>query len=252
MSTKESVRAEAGRPSLQGQRVVLLGGTSGLGLATAQAAAAAGADVVVASSSQRRVDAALQSLPAGARGHAVDLSREEAVRALFEQLGPFDHLVFTAGENLELTTLAAAQLDQARRFFDLRYWGAFMAAKYGSPKLRRGGSIVLTGGSASARPRAGWALGASLCAAMEGLTRALAVELAPIRVNLVAPGVVRTELWGKLGAAEREALFAGVGQQLLVGRVGEPGDIAAAYVFLMANGYSTGEILNVNGGAHLV
>jgi NAD(P)-dependent dehydrogenase (short-subunit alcohol dehydrogenase family) len=240
--------------TLQGKRVVVLGGTSGLGLATAKAAAEAGAQLVVASSSRHRVDAALEALPktASATGHAVDLSKEEAVRALFETIGAFDHLVFTAGENLELMTLDRAELAKARHFFELRYWGAFTAAKYGSPKLRKGGSIVFTGGSAAARPQSGWALGASVCAAMEGLTRALAVELAPIRVNLVAPGVVRTELWGKLSEPQRDAMFAELGKKLPVGRVGEPSDIAQAFVFLMSNGYSSGEILNVNGGANLV
>jgi len=83
----------------------------------------------------------------------------------------------------------------ARDFFALRYWGAFMAAKYGSDHIRPGGSIVFTSGLAGLRPHVGWSLGASICAAMEGLTRALAVELAPIRVNIVSPGVVKSPLW---------------------------------------------------------
>jgi NAD(P)-dependent dehydrogenase (short-subunit alcohol dehydrogenase family) len=86
-------------------------------------------------------------------------------------------------------------LPQRGTFFALRYWGAFMAAKYGSDHIRPGGSIVFTSGLAGLRPHVGWSLGASICAAMEGLTRALAVELAPIRVNIVSPGVVKSPLW---------------------------------------------------------
>src|ERR1700727_2768721 len=110
-------------------------------------------------------------------------------RALFARLGQFDHLVFTAGETLQLGSLATTDVDAARRFFTLRYWGAYCAAKYGSASVRKGGSIVFTSGIAGQRPHAGWALGASICAAMEGLTRALAVELAPVRVNAVSPRV---------------------------------------------------------------
>ncbi len=238
--------------TLQGKRVVLLGGTSGIGLATARAAAKAGATLVVASSSQARVDAALQQLPAGTTGHAVDLTQEQSFRDLFEKVGAFDHLTFTAGENLQLSTIAGSDVAAARRFFELRYWGAFMAAKYGSGRIRAGGSIVLTGGSAFTRPQSGWAVAASICGAMEGLTRALAVELAPIRVNLVAPGVVRTELWGGMSEADREGLFRAFGAKLLVGRVGQADEIGDAYVYLMSNGFMTGQVVDIDGGSSLV
>ena len=238
--------------TLQGKRVVLLGGTSGIGLATARAAAKAGATLVVASSSQARVDAALQQLPAGTTGHAVDLTQEQSFRDLFEKVGAFDHLTFTAGENLQLSTIAGSDVAAARRFFELRYWGAFMAAKYGSGRIRAGGSIVFTGGSAFARPQSGWAVAASICGAMEGLTRALAVELAPIRVNLVAPGVVRTELWGGMSEADREGLFRAFGAKLLVGRVGQADEIGDAYVYLMSNGFMTGQVVDIDGGSSLV
>jgi NAD(P)-dependent dehydrogenase (short-subunit alcohol dehydrogenase family) len=169
--------------TFEGKRIVVLGGSSGIGLATAQAAAKGGASVVIASSRRTRVDQALATLPAGGEGHALDLADEAAVQALFAMLGSFDHLVFTAGEALQLGSLASTDVDAARSFFGLRYWGAFLAAKYGSGSIRPGGSIVFTSGLAGKRPQAGWALAASMCSAMEGLTRALAVELVPIRVK---------------------------------------------------------------------
>jgi NAD(P)-dependent dehydrogenase (short-subunit alcohol dehydrogenase family) len=156
--------------TLNGQRIVVLGGSSGIGLATAQAAARKGARVVIASSRKDRIEAALVTLPTGSEGHVLDLADGDATRALFARLGSFDHLVFTAGETLQLGSLATTDLDAARRFFGLRYWGAYCAAKYGSSSIGEGGSIVFTSGIAGQRPHSGWALGASICAAMEGLT----------------------------------------------------------------------------------
>jgi NAD(P)-dependent dehydrogenase (short-subunit alcohol dehydrogenase family) len=252
------VKAEGDRDmTLNGKRIVVLGGSSGIGLATAQAAAREGAAVVIVSSRKARVDQALATLPAGTEGQvhegaAVDLTDEKAVRALFAKLGSFDHLVFTAGETLQLGSLAHTDVEAARRFFGLRYWGAFVAAKYGSGSIRPGGSIVFTSGLAGQRPHAGWALGASICSAMEGLTRALAVELAPIRVNIVSPGVVKTPLWAEMTDKDREALYRQTEEKLLVGHVGEPAEIAEAYLYLMRQTYGTGQVLPVDGGGALV
>jgi NAD(P)-dependent dehydrogenase (short-subunit alcohol dehydrogenase family) len=238
--------------TLNGKRIVVLGGSSGIGLATAQAAAREGASVVIASSRKARVDGAVATLPTGTEGHVLDLVDSDAVQALFARLGSFDHLVFTAGETLRLGSLATTDLDAARRFFTLRYWGAYCAAKFGSSGIRSGGSIVFTSGLAGRRPHPGWSLGASICAAMEGLTRALAVELAPIRVNIVCPGVVRTPLWANMAEAERAALYQEVSDKLPVGHVGDPEEIAQAYLYLMRQTYSTGQVLVVDGGAVLV
>jgi NAD(P)-dependent dehydrogenase (short-subunit alcohol dehydrogenase family) len=238
--------------TLHGKRIVVLGGSSGIGLAVAQAAARERADVIIASSRQARVDAALKTLPPRAEGHAVDLSEETAIEALFLRLGSFDHLVFTAGENLQLESLASIDVEVARRFFGLRYWGALLAAKYGSPNIREGGSVVFTSGIAGQRPRPGWSVAASICSAMEGLTRALAVELAPVRVNIVSPGVVRTPLWAEMREAEREELYRRTAERLPVGHVGEPDEIAEAYLYLMRQSYTTGQVVVVDGGAALV
>lgn len=238
--------------ALSNKRVVLLGGTSGIGFATAQVAAREGAEVVVSSSKPASVQRALAHLPDGSEGHVLDLSREEQVRDFFDRLGEFDHLVFTAGEQLQLEELAAISLEQARRFFDLRFWGAFIAAKYGSRRIRTGGSIVLTSGTAGQRPKKGWTVAASIVGAVEALTRALAVELAPIRVNVVCPGLVRTDLWDNMPEATRSAMYQATSQALPVGRIGEASDLAETYLYLMREGYSTGQVIIVDGGATLV
>jgi NAD(P)-dependent dehydrogenase (short-subunit alcohol dehydrogenase family) len=240
------------RNSLQNRRVVVLGGSSGIGLEVAKQAASQGASVVIASSSAERVRNAVESVGGEAQGEALDVSDERAVATFFSKLGAFDHLAFTAGDSLQLHDLAATDLPSARHAFELRYWAALAAVKYGSPHIRKEGSIVLTTGIAGQRPRKGWVIAASVCGTIEALTRALAVELAPIRVNAVCPGIVRTNLWQSMSEPERERLFESVGKSLPVGRVGEAHDLAQTYLFLMQEGFSTGQTVVVDGGAVLV
>ncbi|WP_067891930.1 SDR family oxidoreductase [Nocardia vaccinii] len=238
--------------TLEDKRVVLLGGTAGIGLATAQAAAAAGARVVVVSSNPDNVAKASAQLPTGAQGETVDLSRESEIEALFARLGAFDHLVYTAGESLALFPLQDVAIDAAQRFFQTRFWGAYTSVKYAVPHINTGGSIVLSSGSAVQRPTPGWTVSASILGAIEALGRALAVELAPIRVNVVRPGLVRTELWREFPVDVREELFRTHGGALPVGRVGAAEDLARSYVHLMEQEYATGGVLTVDGGGLLV
>ena len=238
--------------TLQDKRVVLLGGTSGIGLATAQLAADQGATLIVASSNPESVKRALDALPASTHGEALDLTDADAVANFFAGLEPFDHLVFTAGESLTLLEVASMDLDRARKAFELRYFGALGAVGSALPLLRPGGSIVLTTGAAADRPGPGWSVSASICGAMDSLVRALAVELAPLRVNAVKPGVVRSPLWSDQSPEDEQALYDETARNLPVGRVGEVTDIAAAYVYLMNQGYATGTILSVDGGHVLV
>jgi NAD(P)-dependent dehydrogenase (short-subunit alcohol dehydrogenase family) len=134
----------------------------------------------------------------------------------------------------------------------VRVFGALGAVKHAAAAIRPGGSIVLTHGIASARPQPGWAVGAAVCGAMDAMTRALAVELAPVRVNAVSPGFVRTPLWNPIPEAEREALFRERGGKLLTRRVGEAAEIAEAYCYLMENTFTTGQTVVVDGGGVLV
>jgi len=237
---------------LKNKKVVVLGGSSGIGLAVAQAAALAGAHTIIVSSNQQRIDNALKEIGRNSEGHVADLTNEQQVKQLFSTLGNFDHLVFTAGEHLVIGNIGDAVMEDARAFFNVRYWGAVMAVKYASPHINAGGSIVLTSGIASRRPGKGWFLGTSICAAMEGFTRAMAVELAPLRVNLVSPGIVRTNLWNNLPEADRENLYKSFADSLLVKRVGEAEDIAKTYLYLMTQQFSTGQVLIVDGGGVLV
>lgn len=238
--------------NLKGKKVVIIGGSAGIGLATAKSIVQKGANVIIASSNQQRIHKALQEIGDQANGFVIDVTDELQVKSFFEKIGPFDHLIFTAGENIMLSNVEDTALETAKNYFNIRYWGAFTAVKYAAPFINSTGSIVLTSGIASNRPNKGWALGASICAAMEGFTRALAMELAPIRVNIVSPGVIKTELWGSMSESERNEMYANIGNALPVKRVGETEDIAKTFVYLLEQEYGTGQTLIIDGGTSLV
>ncbi|MGC5039842.1 SDR family oxidoreductase [Streptomyces sp. DT190] len=229
-------------------RVVVLGGSSGIGLAVARRAADAGAHVTIASRRARSIEQALEQLPAGVVGRTVDASSGEAVAAFFDDLGEFDHLAYTAGENLTGLPLADCTADRARQFFALRLFHALDAVRLAVPHLTPHGSVTLVSGTAAYRGGPGWTLGAAVSGAVVSAARSLAVELAPIRVNVVAPGVIRTPLWDGMSAADREGMYAGLARSLPLRRVGDPDDVAKAFLALMDQDYATGVVSVVDGG----
>lgn len=238
--------------NLSNKKIVVIGGSSGIGLATAKLAASKGGHVIIVSSNQQRIDNALEELPYSSKGFVTDVTNESQVKALFEKIGLFDHLIFTAGESLILENVADTALEVARNFFNVRFWGAFAAVKYAIPFIRATGSITLSSGIASNRPKKAWALGASICAAMEGFARAMAMELAPTRVNTVSPGMVKTALWSGMPEIDRETMYTDIGNALLVKRVGEANDIAKAFIYTMEQDFGTGQTLIVDGGTSLI
>jgi NAD(P)-dependent dehydrogenase (short-subunit alcohol dehydrogenase family) len=234
--------------TLAHQRIVIIGGSSGMGLATARAAAAAGAAVTIASSDQGRLDTALTGLPANCDGAVIDTRNEADVAALFARVGQLDHMVYTAAEAPGQWALKDLSLKEARQLFEVSFWGAIAAVKHAAPHLRPGGSIVLTSGTIGVRPAPGAALAASGASAIEGLTRGLAVELAPIRVNAVRPGVIRTPMWDRIPEPQRGVLFTTLADRTLTKTVGEADQIAATHLYLMENHFVTGTVLTVDGG----
>jgi NAD(P)-dependent dehydrogenase (short-subunit alcohol dehydrogenase family) len=237
--------------AIAGQRVVVIGGTSGIGLAVARAVAEGGGIPVVASSSKKNVDNAVAEIGGAAEGQQVDAADEESVRSLFERIGEFDHLVYTAGPYLLFKPLSEVTLAEARDSFDVRYWGAFAAAKYGAPALRPGGSLVFTSGIISTRPSANLAAPVSATGAVEALTRSLAVELSPIRVNTVRLGPVgrKPEPGSEHDQAE---LYKQISEKLPIKRMGTAQEAAAGYLHLMENGFVTGTVFTLDGGYVLV
>lgn len=240
-------------PTLPDQHVVVIGGSSGMGLATAVAAAAAGARVTVAGRDPARLERACERIGAPARARTLDVVDEAQVRAFFDAIEPFDHLVITAHASSVVTgaiaPLADMTLAAARAFMETKFWGPFMAAKHGRAKLAPRGSMVFFSGAAGTRKLLPdhTAIGATN-GAVEAFARQLAREIAPQRVNVIAAGLVRTPTYDGLPAAARDAMYTRYAAQALVGRVGEPEDIARAAVYLMASDYVTGQIHEIDGG----
>jgi NAD(P)-dependent dehydrogenase (short-subunit alcohol dehydrogenase family) len=234
---------------LKGKKVIILGGTSGFGLATARAAAAEGAEVVVVSRSQANVDNALAELPKGTKGASLDVTDEGAVQKFFSSTGGLDHLVYCAGDALPAEVIST---EDARKFFEVRFWGMYIAARAASSYIRQGGSITLTNGILALRPWKGFSAVSAVAGAVESLTRGLALDMAPIRVNTVCAGMIKTALWSGMTEADREAMYADQAKKLPVGRVGEVDDVAETYLYLMKSDFSTGQIVVIDGGAVIV
>jgi NAD(P)-dependent dehydrogenase (short-subunit alcohol dehydrogenase family) len=239
---------------LSSKRVLVVGGGSGIGYAVAELAAQAGAAVVIASSNQDRVDAAAKQLGDRVVAQQLDITDEPMVAAFFEGQGRFDHIVTTAGDWVASgggfrTPLAELDLTAAAASFRVRFWGALTLAKHAARTMPAGGSFTLTGGMIAHRPTKGACVATSVAGAIEHLTRGLAIELAPIRVNAVCLGLFRTGIWDRIPEAIRAQQLANMTSKLLVPRIGEPDEAARAYAYLMECDYVTGQILYVEGGS---
>lgn len=233
--------------SLSEQKVVILGGNSGIGAGVAFAALEKGAEVFLAS---RRTG---HQQPLSTRLHYLqaDITQASSLQALFAEVGHFDHLVITAGPDVKAKSLAETSLDDARQNFEVKFWGALQAVQLALPHLAEKGSITLTSGLLSRKFVAGQIIKTTLNAALEASGKLLAKELAPRRVNVVSPGVTATEAYDTMSSEQRQAMFDRVGAGLPVGRVGQPADLASAYLLLMENGFMTGTVIDVDGGGLL-
>ncbi|TPL96007.1 SDR family oxidoreductase [Mesorhizobium sp. B2-3-10] len=241
--------------SISNQRILIVGGGSGMGLALARRCLAAGAEVIIAGRGENRLRQAREALgnPAGLGMATVDIAREDQVGALFAGIGGLDHIVSTAADiEGAYRLLPELGLEAAQRVVDSKLFGPLLLAKHGAPRLAAAGSMTFVSGIAAYRPAARGSVVAAVNAALEGLVRALAIELAPLRVNAVSPGWVDTEIWAQVAGDRKADTLAAMAERLPVGRIGQPEDIADAIAFLIGNGFATGTTLHVEGGHRLV
>lgn len=262
---------------LAGKHVLIIGGSSGIGYGVAEASLEHGATVTISSSNASRLSAAAQKLSAAYpsasaegrinAGVVCDLSNEDMLEANIANLFAttttvagsntttiINHVVYCAGDALATLPLADASLARVKQAGAVRFFGPLLAAREAAKHLPRSSasSFTLTSGSVAQRPIAGgWAVVGSYATGLLGMARSLVLELAPVRVNCVAPGVVDTGLW-RMGDAEKEEMFRGVEEKLPTRRVGRVEDVAEAFLYLMKDGNATGSVVSTNGGALLV
>lgn len=231
---------------LDGATVVVIGGSSGIGLACAQVACDAGASIVIASRSPEKIEHAKARIGTDVRTLVVDVTDEASVRDLFEQVGRVDHLVVSAAETAA-AKVAEAEEANVRSTLDIRVWGGFYAAKHAASRME-GGSITFLSGTSAHKPYPGSAMVAASSGAIEAFARTLALELAPVRVNTICAGFVDTPLLDAYYGDRREEEVKKLAASLPVGRIGTPEDIADGAMFLMGNGFVTGTVLHIDGG----
>ena len=237
--------------ALEGTSVVVVGASSGMGLATAIAARQAGANVTIVARDPGRLETARLAVGDETRSFAFDAADSDAVEAMFAELGSVDHVACFTGEQ-PASAVAETTHDQYQRALDARVWAARNLCASGAPRMSANGSFTFCSGLSSVRPRPGRAAGAAATAALESYARGMAVELAPIRVNTVCPGSFDTPVLDRAFGDRKEEAMKPYLSTLPLKRLGRPDELAHAVLFLMTNGYTTGTVLHINGGALLI
>ena len=235
---------------LKDKHVLVIGGGSGIGFGIAKGAVEEGAKVMIASRNAGKIAEKAKSI--GATGAVLDVSEEANIAAFFKEHTGFDHIAFTAGDTdvLSMGLLSDLDLKQAANRFNTRFWGAVAVAKHGAIKLPPGGSFTFTNGMLAHRPMKGMPLVSASATAAEGLARGLAVDLAPVRVNCVCPGLIETEMWDKFPKGYRDMLTA-MTHRPLVPRPGRTDEAGEAYLTCMRNSFLTGQVIKIEGGVAL-
>jgi len=233
---------------LEGQRVLVVGGSSGIGRATAEIATQAGARVAIAARSEERLLRAAAEIGGATETLVADILDDVSIASLFDRR-EWDHVVVTASA-VRIAPVREIPLETALASFDSKFWGFYRIARHAN--IRAGGSLGVVTGYLATRPVAGRALMSAINAALEALTRGLALEMKPVRVNAVSPGLVATEMWAGMPEAEREALFSRTAAAYPAGVIGQPEDVAAQLLLLASSPYATGTVVTLDGGASLI
>ena len=238
--------------SFDGQRVVIIGASAGIGEAAAKAFAAQGAAVTITGRSRERLDLAAQRIDCPVQVAEVDATSRRALDSFFAATGTVDHLVLTASPGA-VGVSPIASLDEAalRKAFDGKFFAHVNAIQAALPRLRSDGSVTMVTAASARAAFPGTAGIAAANGALETMVAPLAVELAPLRVNAVSPGVIDTHWWSAMPEEQRRAYFDSVAAVSPVRRVGKPDDVAVAIVYLAGADFVTGTILECTGGSNL-
>lgn len=235
---------------LTNRKIVIIGGSSGMGLSVAKKSYQYGGQVIIASRNQEKLRAAAEHIGAGTETITVDTTSEQSVSQLFSQVGEIDHLVIP-GSSVRTGTLRELPLEDALFTMQSKFWGPYLCAKHA--RIAPDGSITLFSGILSRRPGSNDAVLGPVNAAVESLGKALARDLAPVRVNTISPGMTSgTGAYLGMDEKSREHMYTSIASRLPVGRVGTPDNIADATIMVMLNPFITGTVIDVDGGGLLV
>jgi len=233
---------------LRGKKIVIVGGSSGMGLAAAKTLAEAGGQVLIASRSSDKLERAKAAIGMYVDTRTLDIRDDRQVSDFFRNMKGLDHLVISAADAV-LGPFLEVEIEAAQEFFESKFWGAYRVARYAAPGMQKDGSITFFSGAASQRGTPGLSVGSAINAAIEALGRTLAVELAPLRVNTIAPGLIDTPVWQAVGTEDqKQALFTAQAAKLPLKRIGRAEDVGHAVRYLIENTYTTGSVLFVDGG----
>lgn len=235
----------------QNKRIVIIGGSSGIGLAAAKLVVAQGGEVIIASRSSEKLEKAKMELDGQVKSYVLDITKEEEVKLFFANVGTIDHLVVTAAETAGGSFLLS-DTETDKKMFDNKYWGQYYATKYGAKTISPEGSITLFSGIVAYKAMVGSATLSAINAAVAALGKTLALELAPIRVNVISPGIIDTPSRSKMPEVSRNEFYMGVANKLPVKRVGEADDVAKGILYLLSNSFVSGTVLHVDGGHTLI
>jgi NAD(P)-dependent dehydrogenase (short-subunit alcohol dehydrogenase family) len=237
--------------SLENQRVVIIGGSSGIGLATARILAAAGANVIIAGRRPEKVDQALAILGGSVTGEVVDATSREDTLNLFRRIGPFDHLVLTLAGHEGAGEFRTLDFDMLRRVFEAKFWPQLIAAQTSLDFLRKDGSLTIVSAVTGHTAYSGASGFATVNGALEAIVPTLALELQPLRVNAVSPGGIETPFWDGIPSEMREEFFAQSAAITPVKRFGRPEDVAQVIEMLIGNSFITSTTIDCDGGARI-
>ncbi|MCV9877504.1 SDR family oxidoreductase [Brenneria izbisi] len=229
----------------EGKHVLVVGGSSGVGFETARQFINYGAHVTIASRNKKKLEDANLELNNKAKISILDFTNDSSLSSFFEKAQKWDHVVITAAVT-PMGSIKELTLDNAKAAMESKFWGAYRIAR--EVKINAGGSLTLVSGYLASRPKKNTVLQGAINAAIDGLARGLALEMAPVRVNSVSPGLVMTPLWDNIESNKRNEMYSSAKDRLPVARVGKPSDVAKAVLFLADNEYTTGSSLLIDGG----
>lgn len=233
--------------STKNESILIIGGSSGMGLATAKLAANNGYKVIIASRSKNKLDSAVKSINhKNLSAHLVDTRDQNSIMNLFKTIGNINHLVITASE-VEFGNIRNSSVESAKRSFDSKFFGPFRVIQAALEHLTISNSITLFSGTAGTKAVKDYEILAAINAAIDSFARTLALSLAPVRVNSIAPGLIDTPAVASADDATKK-LIKQFSDNLVINRIGQADEVAQAVLFLMANNYVTGTTLYVDGG----